>query len=47
LRSLGSGRSAGTPWVAFVGANLGLLLIGVVIAIVASLIVWLIRLFGT
>jgi hypothetical protein len=47
VRSLGSGRSAGTPWVAFVGANLGLLLIGVVIAIVASLIVWLIRLFGT
>ena len=42
-RSLASGRSTGTPWVAFIGANLGLLLIGVVIAIVASLIVWLIR----
>jgi hypothetical protein len=43
MRALGSGRSEGTPWVAFVGANLGLLLIGVVIALVASLIVWLIR----
>lgn len=43
MRSLSSGRSEGTPWVAFVGANLGLLLIGVVIAAVASLIVWLIR----
>jgi hypothetical protein len=42
-RSLASGRNTGTPWVAFIGANLGLLLIGVVIAIVASLLVWLIR----
>jgi hypothetical protein len=41
-RALRSGRSAGTPWVAFVGANLGLLLIGVVIAIVGMAIVWLI-----
>jgi len=45
MRSLGSGRSGGTPWVAFVWANLGLLLIGVVIAIVASLIVWAIDSF--
>jgi hypothetical protein len=43
MRTLGSGRSEGTPWVAFIGANLGLLLIGVVIALVASLIVWMIR----
>jgi hypothetical protein len=43
MRALGSGRSDGTPWVAFIGANLGLLLIGVVIALVASLIVWIIR----
>jgi hypothetical protein len=43
MRSLSSGRSEGTPWVAFVAANLGLLLIGVVIAVIASLIVWLIR----
>ena len=43
MRTLGSGRSEGTPWVAFVGANLGLLLIGVVIALIASLIVWVIR----
>ena len=41
MRALGSGRSDGTPWVAFIGANLGLLLIGVVIAAVAMLIVWL------
>jgi hypothetical protein len=41
-RALRSGRSAGTPWVAFVGANLGLLLIGVVIALVGMGIVWLI-----
>jgi hypothetical protein len=41
VRSLGSGRSGSTPWVAFVGANLGLLLIGVAIALVATLIVWL------
>ena len=41
MRSLGSGRSGSTPWVAFIGANLGLLLIGVVIALVATLIVWL------
>jgi hypothetical protein len=45
MRSLGSGRSGGTPWVAFVGANLGLVLIGVVIALIASLLVWLIRAF--
>jgi hypothetical protein len=43
IRALGSGRSESTPWVAFLGANLGLLLIGVVIAVVASLIVWVIR----
>jgi hypothetical protein len=41
VRAMGSGRSGGTPAVAFVGANLGLLLIGVVIAAVAMLIVWL------
>jgi hypothetical protein len=43
MRTLGSGRSEGTPWVAFIGANLGLLLIGVVIALIASLLVWIIR----
>jgi hypothetical protein len=43
MRTLGSGRSEGTPWVAFIAANLGLLLIGVVIAVIASLIVWVIR----
>jgi len=42
IRSLGSGRSSSTPFVAFVGANLGLLLIGVAIALVATLIVWLV-----
>jgi hypothetical protein len=40
-RALRSGRSAGTPWVAFIGANLGLLLIGVVISLVGMAIVWL------
>jgi hypothetical protein len=45
LRSLGSGRSGATPWVAFVGANVGLLLIGVVIAVIASLLVLAIRAF--
>jgi hypothetical protein len=41
-RALRSGRSAGTPWVAFIGANLGLLLIGVAISLVGMAIVWLI-----
>jgi hypothetical protein len=43
MRELGSGRSGATPWVAFVGANLGLLLIGVVIAVISTLIVLVIR----
>jgi hypothetical protein len=38
---LSSGRNESTPWVAFVGANLGLLLIAIVIAAVGMLIVWL------
>jgi hypothetical protein len=42
VRALGSGRSEGTPWVAFVGANLGLLLIALAFAVVGTLIVWLI-----
>jgi hypothetical protein len=41
-RSLVSGRSAGTGFVAFVGANLGLLLIGVVISLIGMLVVWLV-----
>lgn len=41
-RSLVSGRSAGTGFAAFVGANLGLLLLGVVISLVGMLIVWLV-----
>ena len=38
---LSSGRNESTPWVAFIGANLGLLLIAVAIAGVGMLIVWL------
>ena len=41
VRGLTSGRSEATPFVAFVAANLGLLLIGVAITLVVVLIVWL------
>lgn len=39
-----SGRSGATPFVAFAGANLALLLIGLLITLVVVLIVWLIGL---
>jgi hypothetical protein len=41
MRGLASGRSSATPFVAFAGANLALLLIGLVITVVVALIVWL------
>lgn len=41
VRGLASGRSSATPFVAFAGANLGLLLIGLLITLVVALIVWL------
>lgn len=41
MRGLASGRSDATPFVAFVGANLALLLIGVLITVVVGLVVWL------
>jgi hypothetical protein len=42
-RGLSSGRSTGTPFVAFVGANLGLLLFSLVIALIGAAIVWLVQ----
>jgi hypothetical protein len=42
VRSLTSGRSMGTPFAAFVAANLGFLLLAVVTSLVAVLIVWLV-----
>ncbi len=44
LRGLASGRSIATPFVAFAGVNLALLLIGLLITAVVTLIVWLIGL---
>jgi hypothetical protein len=41
LRAMQSGRSESTPWLAFVGANLGLLLFCAAFAIVGAIIVWL------
>jgi hypothetical protein len=41
VRGLASGRSAATPFVVFVGANLALLALGVLIALVVGVIVWL------
>jgi hypothetical protein len=41
VRGLTSGRSGATPFVAFVSANLALLLIGLAITLVVGLIVWL------
>ena len=41
VRELASGRSSLTPFVAFAGANLALLLIGLLITLVVVLIVWL------
>jgi hypothetical protein len=40
IRALASGRSDGTPFVAFVGANLGLLLIAVAASLLALLLIW-------
>ena len=42
-RGLSSGRSTGTPFVAFVGANLGLLLFAIVFALVGAAIIWLVQ----
>lgn len=39
-RGLGSGRNASTPFVAIVAANVGLLLIALVGALIAALVVW-------
>jgi hypothetical protein len=44
-RGFGSGRNASTPFVAMVAANVGLLLIALVGALVAALIVWAIQTF--
>ena len=41
VRGLTSGRSAATPFVAFVGANLALLALGVVLTLIVVVIVWL------
>ena len=41
VRGLASGRSRATPFVAFAGANLALLLIGLLITVVVALILWL------
>lgn len=41
-RSLRSGRSPATPWVAFAAANLGLLLFALVGSAIVLLVVWLI-----
>jgi hypothetical protein len=41
-RAFSSGRSSGTPFLAFVAANLGLLLIALVGALLVALVVWLI-----
>jgi hypothetical protein len=44
VRGHASGRSSATPFAAFAGANLTLLLIGLLITLVVALIVWLIGL---
>jgi hypothetical protein len=44
IRSLTSGRSMATPFVAFIAANLGFLLLAAVASLVAVLIVWLVGL---
>jgi len=44
VRGLSSGRSSATPFIAFAGANLALLLIGLLITLVVALIVWFIGL---
>jgi len=41
VRGLTSGRSAATPFVAFVGANLALLALGLVLTLIVAAIVWL------
>ena len=40
VRGLASGRSRAIPFVAFAGANLALLLIGLLITVVVALILW-------
>jgi hypothetical protein len=40
-RGLASGRSSATPFVAFAGANLALLLIGLLITLVVAVVIWL------
>jgi len=40
-RAFSSGRSEGTPWVAFVLSNLGFLLIAIAFTLLAMLIIWL------
>jgi hypothetical protein len=42
LSALRSGRSAGTPFAAFVVANLGLLLLALVASLLVGLVVWLV-----
>lgn len=42
-RGVTSGRSAATPFVAFLAANLGFLVIAVVLSVLAGVIVWLIE----
>jgi len=46
VRTLVSGRSMATPFVAFVGSNLGFLLLAVVASLLAALVVWLAGLFS-
>jgi len=41
VRGITSGRNAATPFVAFVGANLALLALGLLITLLVGLIVWL------
>ena len=41
VRGLTSGRSAATPFVAFVGANLALLALGLLLTLIVGVIVWL------
>jgi hypothetical protein len=42
-RGLSSGRSTCTPFVAFVGANLGLLVFAIVIALIGFAVIWLVE----
>lgn len=42
-RGLGSGRTTATPFVAFLAANLGLLLIGLLAALIVGIVLWVIQ----